>query len=193
MADLITASDVAAVPELSALSGRADLASMISAASELVEAWTGRPLTRTSAAEAYDGTGKPRLWLRRTPVASVASVVIEGTALDNTDGKAWTLDGQTGRLVLGDGRDDPALGPTWPRGSGNIVVTYTGGPSPTPERAKRACLALLKTAVDVVRRSGAYQAESIGDYSYTLADLGSGAAPPAVAVWLAGLRTEVVF
>lgn len=193
MADLITTADVQAVPELATLIGRADLASMISAVSELVEAYVGRPLSQaTLTDELYDGTGTPRLWLLRTPVASVTTVKIDGVALDNTDNEAWTIQKPTGRLTLGPGDEDPAFGPRWPKGTLNIAVTYVGGPSATPERAKRACLALLKYAVDAVRRSGSYKSEEIGDYSYTLADIGPGGLPPSVEVWLKGLRTDVV-
>ena len=193
MADLVTTADVQAVPELASLIGRADLASTIAAASELIEAAVGRPLTRATVTEVHDGPGTPRLWLRRTPVASVTSVTVNGTALDNTGGAAWTLQAATGRLSRGAGTDDPAFAAPWPRGAGNVSVVYSGGPDPVPERAKRACLALLKHAVDVVRRSGAYKGETIGDYSYTLADLSPEALPASVEVWLKGLRTEVVF
>lgn len=194
MADLITTADVAAVPELSVLIGRADLASMITLVSDLVETEVGRPLSQaTLTDELYDGGGLPRIWLRRTPVSSVTAVKINGTALDNTDGEAWTIQAQTGRLTLGPGSDDSTFAPRFPRGSGNVAVSYVGGPSPIPERVKRACLAMLKYAVDAVRRSGNYKSESIGDYSYTLAEIQPGDLPPSVTVWLKGLHTEVVF
>lgn len=193
MADLITSADVAAVPELSALIGRTDLASLITTASEMIEARVGKPQTQATVTDELHDGGNARVWLRRTPVASVTSVTIDGRALDNTDGEAWTLEPRTGRLTLGPGNDDLAFGPRFPRGSGNVAVTYVGGPDPTPERVKRATLALLKHAVDACRRAGNIKAESIGDYSYTLADLDPAALPASVEVWLRGLNADVVF
>src|SRR4051794_7015573 len=126
MADLIAAADVtAAVP---ALAASPDLADLIADASAAVEDYCGREFQGVAAAtETYDGTGLARLFLARRPVVAVTAVAIDGTALDNTDGQAWSSDPDTGELRRGPGHSDVAFPARFPAGLRNVSVAYSAG------------------------------------------------------------------
>lgn len=95
------------------------------------------------------------LWLPQRPVASVASVLVDGEPV--TD---WVLRGS--RLI----RSCP-----WSTGCGDVEleVTYTHGYPVDDERldlAKDACMAM---AAARLQNPNAYKSESIDDYSRTFA------------------------
>lgn len=183
MADLITTSELtAAVPSLT---GRADLAQLVTAASLAVERYCGRTFAQATLTETHNGRNRSRLWLKRRPVVSVASVTINGTALDNTTSDAWTFQPETGELRRGNGHDAEPFAPWFPWGLQNIVVTYTGGYSPIPADVKQATILWARHLADATKASGLYQSEAIGDYSYTLASLDAQAGPPVALALLA--------
>lgn len=85
----------------------------------------------------HDGDGSPRLWLKNTPVTALTAV-----KLLNSDGSTTTLDSSSYRLVDGeyltrvDGSEaaweprspfDGYVGPCFPKGDGNVLVSYTAG------------------------------------------------------------------
>lgn len=184
MADLVTAGEVTtAVPSLT---GSADLSALITAASLAVENYCNRVFEQVAVTETHDGGDAPFLFLRRPPIASVATVTINGTALDNTGGDAWSFNANTGELVRGDGRDHPRFSSCWPAGVQNVTVLYTGGYATVPGPVKRAVILQVKYLSDLSANSGAYKAESIGDYSYTLGDITIHGLSPAAAAILSG-------
>lgn len=128
--------------------------------------------------EAHDGRNRSRLHLRVTPVSSVDAVEVDGRELDPDDGRAWTFNPRTGALVRGDGRGDPRFAKWWPRGTQNVRVTYTAGHDPVPRPVRRAVVLVAKALDASTTAVGPYKSESLGDWSYTLAD-GSPAVPDA--------------
>lgn len=182
MSDLITTDDLTA--SCPTLSGRADLARLVSSASQAVEAYCGRTFAVATYTERHDGRGLSRVWLRQRPVIEVTSVSADGYALDNTSGDAWTLDPDTGELLWGNGFDDPRFAPRFARGSRNIEVVYSAGFDPIPEAVATAAILTAKWLADRTGASGAFQSERIGDYSYTLATQ-AGLLPDAAEVMLA--------
>lgn len=91
----------------------------IAAATDRVESWTGRSLRAQTLTVVRDG-GKYAVSLPRTPVASVVSVSVNGTAVA---ADTWTLVERTGILHRG----AIGSGAYWP--SGQVSVTYTTAPA----------------------------------------------------------------
>jgi hypothetical protein len=186
MANLVTSPEVTAQ-----WAGFADLsnlaqAALIEAASEAVESYCRRTFASSTVTESVDGTGKPRLWLSRRPVSSVGTVTVNGTAIDNTSGDAWTLQGNRGELLRGAGYLDPRHAMAWPKGYSNVVVTYVGGYATIPGPVKQATIAMVKHMSEAANKTGLLSSESIGDYSYVLnTAFNKGDIPPAVGMMLA--------
>jgi hypothetical protein len=103
----------------------ARLTGCIAAASAYMERRIGRPLGIATYMHRLSGNGTPALRLPAYPVTAVASVVVCGqpwVVMLDTDaelGQDCILD-DAGRMLLA--RSWP-----WPRGIGNIQVTYTAG------------------------------------------------------------------
>lgn len=148
-------------------------------ASEMVAQFCNRDLSRGSATEIYRGTGSPEIFLRRTPVVLVSSVVDEGGAVEveadlisirRKGGSGFSLGGQQ---VFAAGR--------------MVEVTYTAGYSPMPRDVVLAtCIAakgVLSAAVIDPNLSG----ESIaGVTSFSVDQPGAGALPRAAQSLLSG-------
>lgn len=198
MADelLCTTADVAdAWPKFAALTATRQ-ASLVSRASQAVLDHCRRGFIEMGVAEAKDGDNLSRLWLRRTPIISVSAVAIDGYALDNTSGDAWYFRPGTGELGRGRGHHDFRFGRAWPSGRGNIVVQYWGGYAAVPDPVVEATVWCVKWMSDRARISGIFQSESIGDYSFTLADQEGGlslALPAEIAALLADYVAGDVF
>jgi hypothetical protein len=192
MADLITVDDVLACRELAALATRADIGDLMSAVSRRIERRAGRCFGLAYRIATLDGKGLPRLYLPARPIVSINSVTIGGIEVENTGGDAWTFDADTGRIELGAGRSDGRFAGRFPRGSGNVVIAYTGGLDPVPADIKQAALALLKFVVTGKRHSGQFISGSLGDESYELAPIPSGKLPGSVEMWLNGYHNFVM-
>lgn len=161
MAALISPSDL---PE--AIRGRSDCNRLIATVSDLAEDFCKRSFAReVGRVETHDGGDTHELWLRLTPVVSIASITVDGQAI--TD---FIFNAGNGRVTRGDGRVHPYFA-TWnPAGADNIVVTYTGGYDRIPESIKEAVVQGVVNFVREKERDPAMQSESFGrDYSYTMA------------------------
>jgi hypothetical protein len=94
---------------------------LIASGSAAVETYLQRVLARetgiqTERIDAYTSRGN-RIFLERTPVVSIASIVEDGTTLDTDDYEVDLQTGELRRLV------DDVYG-SW---TGKVVITYTGG------------------------------------------------------------------
>jgi hypothetical protein len=174
---------------------------LIAAASAAVEDHCNRAFRLATVTESYDG-GAPRLFLRRPPIQSVASVAVNGVALDNTAGTAWTLDPDTGELARGRvltpeswwwlGAAAAGYGygggyrPGWAPGMLDVTVAYTGGYAAIPAPVRQATLLVVKHLAESARATGLYTSERIGDYMYQMAQAGPDARLPAAARMLLG-------
>lgn len=92
------------------------LEDLINAISAEFERETGRVVIARAKTETKHGDGRPVLGLRWTPIVSVASLTIDGVALDPSD---YVLDTETGLVRL--------RARTFTAGVGNVVASYTGG------------------------------------------------------------------
>lgn len=162
----------------------AEQTSLIEAATDAIEQACGRSFALQTYTETYDGDNMPRLWLRNRPAGTISSVTANNSAIASGD---YTVDARLGCLWWGSpgwagtGRQRQ---PGWPAGVQNVTVTYTAGFATTPASVKRAAILTCRYLYDAAKSSGAYQSESLGDYSYTLA-APDATLPPAVVALIA--------
>lgn len=188
MPDYITAAEaIAAVPKLA---GNPELAQLITDASDLATSYTGRSFGLATQTEVHDGDNSPRVYLKQTPIMAVSAIVVNGTALDNTDGTGWTFNPYSGELIRGNGQSDERFGLWFPAGFQNVAVTYTSGAIALPGGLTRAVKIILKAMLDTMKGDTRLNSESLGDYSYTVGDPTSMVVPPMAAFLLNSLRLD---
>lgn len=171
----------------------------IDEASDDIEAALGFRLVRESAVETfwheqYD-MAPEKLILDRTPVVSIASVVVDGMAIDAS---TYRLDPNTGELfALCNGY--PSLWVFWK----SVVVTYDGGwilPAASnrslPKGIEGACVALVSSFWAARGRDPTLRSEDIPDLisaTYWVGAVGEdGELPPDIVTKLAPFRRPVV-
>jgi hypothetical protein len=192
MTDLVTQQEVTDAWAAFASLPAARKAQLITAASRAVERYCDRTFASGTVTDTIDGDNSPRVFLSRPPITSITSVTVNGSALDNTYGDAWSFNPDTGELLRGDGKDDPRFATWFPRGFRNVVVVFVGGYSSIPEDVKEATIETVKHMHDLAKKTGVYQSEAIGDYSYTLADPTRLALPPLAQMLLSSYRLHSV-
>ena len=184
--DLTTLDAVKAwLPDMASVSTSDDLlASLISAASRFVCNYTGRPsfdiLTYT---ERYDGTGHRSMLLRQWPVVEVQSLGFGAATL--ADPGDFTLEtplagGGPQRLSLARGG--------FPRGRGNVTVTYDAGYAAVPADVAQATVELVGERFRTRDRIG-QTSKTLGGQETTAFSLA--AMNPAVQAWLAPYRRVI--
>jgi hypothetical protein len=190
-----TAADVAAAWPGFALVAPGEQAALIRTASEKIDEHCRRPFGFSAqiVTDVLDGTGRPTLWLTTRPIISVESVTIDGDALDDADGHSWTFDPYKGSIVRGPGLRDRRFGRRFPTGVRNIVVQYYAGYDAIPARITRAAVWTVRWLHERGRVSGIFKSESIGDYSYTIADNNIGPLPAHVQDLLVGFVQDDAF
>jgi len=178
MPDLVTNAQVlAGWPGLARLDP-IEQAALLTAASRAIERYCNRTFAVTAYTETHSGRNLPRVWLANRPVVAVTSVTVDGQALDNTTGDAWTVTPETGELLRGGGRGDPRFAPWFPWGRNNIVVAYTAGFATVPADVQLAARYLVQHMSESRKGIGPIRSETIGDYAYQLE--GGGGWPAAV-------------
>ncbi|MGD9617163.1 MAG: hypothetical protein AB7W06_17445 [Alphaproteobacteria bacterium] len=182
MADLVSAAEVSAAWSGFAAIAAGEQTALIAAVSAAAETFCRRVLSGgvLACTERLDGGNRPRVWLANRPVVAVTSVTVNGAAISNPNGDAWTFDGASGELLLGNGQCEPRFAPWFPSGRGNVVVVYTAGYAAVPDDVKRALIVWIKHIANALAADTSKQSETIGDYSYTNAP-GAGIAIPALA------------
>ena len=135
MAALTTTDKVRAYLGLNTTEADEKLAQLVTSSSAWVESQVGRSIVVPAAAgtEVYDGDGGTVLVLRRWPVASVASVSVNGeavTARATVTDSGYVLDGSVLRLV----------GSVFYCGTQNVSVTYTAGYATVPADLEQAVI-----------------------------------------------------
>jgi uncharacterized phiE125 gp8 family phage protein len=141
VADLTTLTAVKAYTGIPTSGADPLLSRLISAASAAVESWCGRSLLSAARTETRDGPGSAQLVLRDWPVTAVAGVTVNGASMP-----ARPAIGQRG-YVLVDAERAPTLtldgGALFPRGAGNVVVSYTAGYLTVPADLEQAVIDLV--------------------------------------------------
>lgn len=93
---------------------------LIPAAESYVDLYTGRTFSQATVTEYYDGNGKNYLLLSKYPVTNISSIKVSGSTIDPND-YTWN---RSGLVKL--------KSKTFPKGVGNIEVTYTYGYATVP-------------------------------------------------------------
>jgi hypothetical protein len=169
---------------------------LINSASKKIDQTCRRPfgLAQQSITEVKSGRNTAALWLKLLPVVSVQAITLNGTALDNTFGDAWTFHPGTGKVVRGDGQDDTRFVPWWPAGEENIIVQYWGGYSPIPDEIVLGTAYLVRYYYERGKVSGIYSQEAIADWSGTLNAMNlTGAVPEHVMALIADYVIDDAF
>jgi len=147
--------------------------SLINSASKFIEGYTKRTLKEaTYTSEKYDGNGSYYLYLKQYPISSITSIhrwdtsnnVSYGTYTANSD---YLYDGNRGWIYLREG---------FQIGVQNYQITYKAGYAALPYDVRQAC-ALYCSWMDMVRDKAGLNSESIGGYSYSLANKDASAVP----------------
>ncbi|HYF88980.1 phage head-tail connector protein [Azospirillum sp.] len=114
------------------------LTTLIEQASATIETFCGRSFAAAAATETYRiARWRERLILERTPVVSVASVLLNGETLDPA---AYEVESPGAGFLLRLDGSGCSIG--WP--AGRVAVTYTAGYSATPPDVERCCIDVVK-------------------------------------------------
>lgn len=133
------------------------LTTLIEQASATIETFCGRSFAAAAGTETIRlDRWRERLILDRTPVVSVASVVLSGQALDPA---SYEVESSGSGFLLRLDASSCSIG--WP--VGRVVVTYTAGYSATPPDVERCCIDLVSRAYFARGRDPALRSEKILD------------------------------
>jgi uncharacterized phiE125 gp8 family phage protein len=163
-------------------SSNALLATMITQASQAIASYCSRVFARETVQE----TLRPARcagWinLERWPVASIASITENGTALVSAD---YELDASTGQLLRL--RNDQQC--YWP--TGKVIIAYAAGyeDDEIPEPLQRAAIETVKAWWNAKDRDRTIRDVQYSDQSSISYQVGNGALPPIVTDLLAPYR-----
>jgi hypothetical protein len=117
----------------------------------VVEDYKNEIMTRRSFTDEFDLCGRWQFWLRRTPIASLTSMVSipAGTTWDVTNMHVTTTSGRV-RILNG------------PLPTGLVAVTYTAGPAIPPENYKQGALTALQWLWETQRGVGSAMTGVVG-------------------------------
>jgi uncharacterized phiE125 gp8 family phage protein len=141
------------------------LARMLDAASGFIQTWINRSLELQSYSALLDGNGSDTLVLRNFPIVSVAELRINGAVIaaaasDSAIGY-WHDDS---RLVL--------RGLVFPRGRGNVRVSYQAGFASPPADLTQACIEMVSLRYREKDRVGLVSKGLAGETTaYSLKDM----------------------
>jgi hypothetical protein len=179
--DLCQLADVQAwLPSAPTASPGVDLISqLITAASRAICAYCGRgQFTLTSYTDTYDGAGKTWMLLRQWPVLSITAIALTqcGVTTTVTDPTTFQLEapipaGGAQRLTL----VSPHL--YFPRGRGNVQITYQAGYATVPPEVAQACIEAVGEAYQRRNRIGQTSVSSQGQttVAFSQSDLNAAA------------------
>lgn len=180
MADLTTLAAVKAKLRITSTGDDTLLGTLITQASGFIQAWLNRTFASQSYTEVRDGTGNPVMMFANYPVTAVSSVTVNDIAVPlatNTSDTGYRFDST--RLMLNTD--------VFPRGFGNVTVTYTAGYASTPAEIDGACADLVAYKYRELERIGhsskSIQGETV---AFITADM-----PPAVKTILNNYRKVV--
>jgi hypothetical protein len=114
------------------------LTRLITAASQFIQTWIGRPIAAADWVEVRDGTGGQRLAFAVSPVSAVLSLTIDGLTIPPSPAN----DGFAAGYVFTP-TELAVRGYNLTRRAQNIVVTYTAGYATPPPELAQACIELV--------------------------------------------------
>lgn len=114
------------------------LTGLVTAASQFIQTWLGRPIAMADWTERRDGTGGQRMVFAVTPVSAVLSLTIDGLAIPPVPAGSAFAAGYVFspvELVL--------RGYVFTRRAQNVAITYTAGYAEPPSELAQACIELV--------------------------------------------------
>lgn len=113
------------------------LSGLVTAASQFIQTWIGRPIASADWIEVRDGGGGQRLAFANIPVSAVLSLAIDGIGIPPAPAGGGAAAGYVfspTELAL--------RGYLFTRRAQNVIVTYTAGYTATPPELGQACIEL---------------------------------------------------
>jgi hypothetical protein len=114
------------------------LTNLVTAASQFIQTWLGRPMAQADWVEVRDGTGGQRMGFANSPVSAVLSLTIDGIDIPPVPAGSSFAAGYVfspTELVV--------RGYAFTRRAQNVVVTYTAVYAATPPELAQACIELV--------------------------------------------------
>lgn len=182
MSQWVSTADIKTMLGISGSAQDAKIALLAPQAQALIERAIGRTLEQATYTETYDGRGAPTLILKHRPVASITSIKDSlsrdwaGTTAMDSSGYAFQADEGIVTLDPGasDWPEDWPLAGRFSDGNQNVQVVYVAGylAASIPADILGLVVDLVAAKLNAGAKAG-LKSESLGDYSYTLADLDS--------------------
>ena len=111
------------------------LTRLLTAESTFIETWCSRIFSPTDYVETRDGNGQSRMSPQCWPMLSIASVVVDGTAIPAAVGATGS-----GYFIVG--KSIQLRGYSFTRGAGNVVLSYNAGFATIPADVQQAAIEL---------------------------------------------------
>lgn len=136
MADLATLPRVKEWLSITTTANDALLSRLVSAASDYIETYLSRNITRTSYQSYRDGHGGRRLMFRNYPVVSLTVVKVGGVLVPpSVGGSPGFVHTDTSVTLVG--------GYVFDLGASNVYLEYVAGYDPIPNEIEQACIDLV--------------------------------------------------
>lgn len=145
------------------------LAPVVDAFCVYIPTYLGRILEETEFEdELYDGTGLPTLVLKNYPITEITSITVNGD-----DFPEVTYEERMSSIIgyyIHNANNGILMNLSiWPRGRGNILISYKAGYDEIPADIIYATLKTMEHYWALNKRSAGVLGESLGSYSYSLA------------------------
>jgi uncharacterized phiE125 gp8 family phage protein len=144
------------------------IASLITAASILLDDYLGRKIKSQTCSEYYSlSRSSPSLMLRTYPVSAVSQVTYyphNATQRETVSGSNFVYDERTGELQVDDDSSKQYL---FPQGFKTVLVEYTAGYSTVPASLQQACAMVVTKLYRLRGQDLNTTSEKIGDTETT--------------------------
>lgn len=158
---IITLTEAKAFLNKSSTADDGEIIDLLLVVSEICERFTRKTWRSATVTETHSTCDSDYLHLRRVPVTSVTSVVVNGVTV--TD---YVVDKRAGLIRRGTTISEY----DWEDSFAGITVTYVTGPASVPEYIKQGCLLLLRHMWDTQRggSGGPRQNGAVDEYDPAL-------------------------
>ena len=156
---------------------------LIDAAEEAIRGYLNRTLTQATYTEYFDGPGRPDLLLTHRPVQSITGIWVDPVGYYGQAsgfGSSTALVAGVDFAVIRPEQSERSPGivrmlsslwdgsgiANWPRGQGNVKVTYVAGYNPVPLDVQVATHMLCAQMLSQQEKGVALKSETLGEYQY---------------------------
>jgi hypothetical protein len=146
------------------------LTTLIDACSTYIENWLNRQILVATYTETRNGQGGPFIATLNFPIVSVASVIIDGLAIQARGPLGPTITGNGGPSYVFDDIQIMLCGAVFPRGVQNVSFVYSAGYTTVPADIDHACVEMIGDWFKYRTRIGTLS-ESIEGQSISFTDV----------------------